>query len=69
MAGCGFGEESAKALYEIIHNLKNLRYIDFSDNPQFTDKCLAYLYKKLLDGNYNLQLVLLPGTSVSTKYE
>ncbi|CAL6064223.1 Protein_phosphatase 2C [Hexamita inflata] len=69
MAGCGVGELSSKALFEIVHNMKNLSYIDFSDNPTFDDKCLAYLYKQMLNGNYRLQQIMLTGCSISAKYE
>eukprot|EP00703_Trepomonas_sp_PC1_P000125 JAP96481.1 Protein phosphatase 2C [Trepomonas sp. PC1] len=69
MAHCNVGETTAKAFYEIMHNLNELRYLDLSNNNDFNDKCLAYLYKRLQSSNYHMQQVLLTGTAVSMKNE
>lgn len=55
MASCNVGETTAKAFYEIMHNLNELRYLDLSNNVDFNDKCLAYLYKRLQSSNYHMQ--------------
>jgi len=49
--------------------LKELRYLDLSNNPDFNDKCMAYLYKKLQSSNYNLYQINLTNTAVTAKNE
>lgn len=69
LSNVGLGEETCKALYEVMINFKALKTIDLSDNDDFNDKCLAYIFKRILKNNFRLQYVYMTNTGVSRKYE